>query len=338
MFVAIDRGHIYALDWKITQYHINYIDFGLVKRGLFGTISYPIFSLLPDAGVAEHLFIISIDFLLFLIIVQLLNILIKKYLNNQIGLSVFVRTVVIFSPVGFMQMSYDIGRYDHLNFVLLIFAMYAILEKQIFLGGIILAIGVFNHEAIFFFGVPVAFAAASLTLHDFRKALSALVPPVFAIAYILFFGNLDADISLLLSSDVADGAKVWSRGVFQPNFNLSLESYLLVTFFSLAPYAFLYLAYKENELRLDLLFWSTLSPLALFVLGIDYFRWTQLIMVTVLTATFIIWKQGNRKIIKLNFVSKAVALLYVLPLGPIGIASGLPYIAKLKEIFSKLII
>ncbi len=58
LFKAIDRGHFYALDWKITQYHINYIDFGLVKRGLFGTISYPIFSLLPDAGVAERLFII----------------------------------------------------------------------------------------------------------------------------------------------------------------------------------------------------------------------------------------------------------------------------------------
>jgi hypothetical protein len=159
-----------------------------------------------------------------------------------------------------------------------------------------------------------------------------LIPPVFAIAYILFFGNIDADLSLLLPNDVAAGVGVWSRGVFQLNFNLSLKMYLVVTFFSLAPYAFLYLAYKGNELKLDLLFWSTLSPLALFVLGLDYFRWTQLIMVTVLTATFIIWKQGNMKIMKLNFASRAVALLYVLPLGPIGVTSGLPYIDMLKEI------
>ena len=132
--------------------------------------------------------------------------------------------------------------------------MYAILEKRTFLGGMILAIGVFNHEAIFFFGVPVAFAAALITLHDFRKALNALTPPVFAMAYVSFFGNIDADLSMVLPSDSAIGVEVWSRGVFQLNFSLSLEEYLLVTFFSLAPYAFLYLAYKENELKLDLLF------------------------------------------------------------------------------------
>lgn len=57
-------------------------------------------------------------------------------------------------------------------------------------------------------------------------------------------------------------------------------------------------------------------------------------MVTVLTATFIIWREGNRKAIKLNFVSKSVALLYVLPLGPIGVTFWLPFIAILKEIFA----
>ena len=76
--------------------------------------------------------------------------------------------------------------------------------------------------------------------------------------------------------------------------------------------------YAQYNARPDMLFLVTLAPLWLFVFGIDYFRWTQLIFVSIF-GVFLLKSHAGLRVFRFGKLEKIILGLYMLSLGPIGI-------------------
>lgn len=334
LIVFGERGFSGLFPWKLTQFYVNYFDFGFVKRGIVGTLLYPLFSQIGGQVAVSTVAVIVIDFFLFLLIILFL----KKGLNKVFPASSEIRkllmAIIVLSPVGVMQLSYDSGRLDHVNFLLVGCAMLFVLERKFILAGIALSVGVLTHEAVFFYGFPVLLASCLVIagreggMSDRMTDLIGFgLPPTLAAGLVAFQGNANPDLASVLPFSMLRGADVWGRGVFELSLNLSIAQYIVLLIYLVMPYVLLWKFYKANSLRVDLVFISTLVPLTLFVLGIDYARWTHLVFVSAVLA--ILFHAANGKTAfsarELGFARPGL-FFYILPLGPIGIARALPYI------------
>lgn len=325
-FYMLGLAKHFDLDWKLTEYHINYLQFGFVKRGVVGTLLFPILSLLRDGGMAERSLIIIFDFVIFLVLVSLLKRALDDFPEEWTEIRDFLRPILIFSPVGFIEMGFDVGRFDHLNFLLLAAIVLLCRRKAFMAASVVLAIGIFIHEAVFFYGLPVMIVAATLDGYDLRRISSAVAIPLVSIAIIAAFGNLNKEMISTLPNAISAGSHAYSRGIFEPAGYLGMTNYVVLLFYIALPYAFVMqftrnLGVPSHRVSLPLLF-----VLPLFVLGKDYFRWVHLVFVSTLSVVFLLGFSLPLKQIKLSTLQKRLALAYSFPLGPIGIDFALPYV------------
>ena len=320
--------------WKLTQFYVNYIDFGFVKRGVVGTLLYPVFSQIGGQAASAAIVIVFADFLVFLSLLLLLRRAMENLFPANSELMMVIKTIIVVSPVGVIQLSYDAGRFDHLNFILAGCALMLLLERRFVLAGMSVAVGVLVHEAMILFVFPVLMAAC-LTLigksgnltERLRLAAGFALLPVLAAGLVAFRGNPGVDLASVLPPSVMQGADVWGRSFFQPALSLSIQQYIVLLFYLVMPYVLLRKFYQANHLEVDLIFIFALSPLALFALGIDYARWTHLAFVSVLIAIFfhVANSRGSFSVRELG-LPKFGLFFYILPLGPIGITRALPYV------------
>jgi hypothetical protein len=149
--------------------------------------------------------------------------------------------------------------------------------------------------------------------------------PVGAILAVVIFDSTSVELSGLLPESVLQGAPAWSRSLLQIQAGLSVYQYAVVAFYCMSPYVLLRSFYRCYRLQYDALFVSSFAPLALFFLGIDYARWSALIFVAVLAVILIHLWDGMPPLKQApSALSKAILLIYMLPLGPIGIDSPFP--------------
>src|SRR6516165_10217311 len=94
LVLAARRSPDGVLDWKLTQYYVNYFDFGFLRRAAVGTLLHPLMA------------------------------------------------------------SFDAGRFDHIDFVLLIVAVALVMRRDLVVSGAVLAVGILVHEVMFLFGFP----------------------------------------------------------------------------------------------------------------------------------------------------------------------------------------
>jgi hypothetical protein len=323
--------------WKLTQFYVSYFDFGFIKRGVVGTLLYPVFNQIGGQVASAAIIIVFVDFLLFVLLLVLLKRVMEKHFPANSELMKVIKTIIVLSPVGVMQLSYDTGRLDHLNFILAGYALMLLLDRRFVLAGMSVAVGVLVHEAIFLFGFPVLMAVClsvigkNGSLSDrIRPAVGFGLLPVLAAGLVVFRGNSGVDLASVLPPSVMQGANAWGRAVFQPSLGLSIQQYIVLLFYLVMPYVLLRKFYQANRLEVDLIFIFALSPLSLFAVGIDYARWTHLAFVSVLIAIFFHVANGRASfsVRELGF-PKFGLFLYVLPLGPIGITRAWPYVESI---------
>ena len=192
-----------TLIWKMTQYHVNFIDFGFAKRAVVGTLLYPVMSAFPDGELGEYITFAIADFLIFLVGLLVIASVLKRVQADHPEFTDWTRVVLLTAPVAFMQLGADSGRYDHYNFLIVFLAVYFVLSGRIYLAGLLLAFGVFVHEAIFFYGIPIITILALLRGSRVVDLVGALVPVVVAMAMIFLFGNLDIDLTTFLNEKAA---------------------------------------------------------------------------------------------------------------------------------------
>ena len=318
--------------WFFTQYHINYIDFGFAKRALIGTLFYPVMSVLPNGELGEFIAFVLLDLCAFLLLVFIVHSVLKRFQGDLLVFADWTRIALLISPVGFMQVGSDAGRYDHFNYLLVFLATYFVVDRKLFWAGMTLALGAFLHEAIFFYGLPVVTILALLRKERFVTVVASMLPLVGAMAVIALFGNLDVNLVSELGETAATGAEVWTRGVFEPATHLSAIGIFLAISYTTLPYYFFFRFFEENRLPSLLIGGQMLFICCLFFLGVDAFRWAHLVFFSCLTfvATLLLLDQ-NRKVPQLIAVEKIALGLYLLPLGPIGVATPLPYMMVIFE-------
>ena len=106
-------------DWKLTQFHVNYFDYGFIRRGFIGTLFYPLFSQIIDNVVLQKIIIFWKEtFLFFLYSSAIIIFFIRKTANLKLKFRLFFVISFILSPCGLVEAAYDFGRYDHFNFIL----------------------------------------------------------------------------------------------------------------------------------------------------------------------------------------------------------------------------
>ena len=325
------------LTWNLTQYYVNYFDLGFIKRGLVGTVLVPIFSNIGGNHLNARLAIMAFDFLIFLSLIYLVNEFLKKHLSSARNLKYFLMAIIVISPVGAMQYSYDSGRFDHVNILLLSISLMLLLRHRILLAGIVTGLTVLVHEAAFIYGFPVLLATCinvaknnDSTNRRFIDPLVFSLPSVMAAVSVYFFGNSSTGLGEILPIGFSEGSGVWSRDLLQPSLNLNFKQYILVIFYSTVPYVFLWKFYRDNRIGIDILFISTLSPIFLFAVGIDYARWAYIIWISVAFIVVYHIVRGKTKFLTNSAQPlKTLFVIYILPLGPIGVHVALPYMGIL---------
>ena len=327
-YVYLAEGSFHALSWKLTQFHVSYQEFGFIRRGLVGSILQPVLAGFPDGGAAELGIIIALDIGLFIAFMLVLRRELTAGPLGQTWMAGPVMLIIVASPVGAMQWAYDLGRFDHLNFLLLAGAVGAVRHQRYGLAGLCLGAGVLVHEALVIYGVP-AFAVWALARRmPFPQILLLLTPAIVFAGLIGLYGDGPADMASRMDAAVIAGVGVWSRDVVEYQLWLNPAQYAIAAFYFLCPLLFLlaYILRRTSDLRLLLLL-PAIIPASLFIFGIDYFRWAQLELCAVLLVYVLSHLDRPEDApVCMPAAMSWVILLYCLPLGPVGVDAALPYV------------
>lgn len=327
----LDEGKLSAFTWKITQYHINYVDFGFVKRGLLGTLLYPMLSAFEAGSAGEIVFLWSLDLACFGLILILLNRALRRLPDEW---SDWFRVVIIFSPLGFMQYAYDVGRYDHFNYLVVAGIVACLANRRLGVASATLAAGVLLHEAVFFYALPLVLAAVWTEKVSLAKAAALAVAPVAAMALVVLFGNASAEAMATLPAAVSGGAEVWERGIFEPAKDFGIrDSMILALYLALLAGLIMRYAMASGGPRLILML-PVICCLPLFGLGIDYFRWVHLMFVSFIATAILLARQAPVHSTSMTTWDKGLVLALAIPVGPFGVEWGLPLAIKVLSLLA----
>lgn len=281
----------------------NYLEQGFIKRALIGTL------FTPWSGAAQAVAVIGFN----IAVLVTLAVFIARILavcSPQIDRSgrVLLAALWVGAPAGVINLGYDFGRLDHVNFILLGMSLVALhLRARIWPIApvcICTITALLVHEAYLFYGVALLMAVALVGVDSpaFYRRLerSAWIglSAVLTLLVLWRWGRYEAGRAAFVAS--LDGAvepshnvlHVWfrslpenlayvgarlSQGLFKTT-ELGLFVGLLIAMFAL-----LIAIYRANNRRLDLAALAPLGVLPLFALGVDYARWTALFWLAIVT-------------------------------------------------------
>ena len=316
-----------ALVWNLTHYHVSYADFGFMRRGLVGTVMAPVLAPFADGGNAEYAIMLGIDAALVLILILwAANLFLRPGKNSAPGQG-WILVALILSPVGFVQLGFDAARLDHVNFVLAAAAMAAVARGWLLPAGALLLATVLIHEAALFYAVPVVAAQAWMRRSRNLDLLLTGLPALVGAGALLLWGGVEVDLRAALPPEVSLAAPVWSRDLLEPARGFPPLHYLIAAYFVMVPLFLLHTHYRLNRTTHDLLFFAPFASLALFALGVDYGRWSQVLFFSELMVIAAAPSLGRARGLDLDpLPARAVIIPWLLPLGPIGIALLYPFI------------
>lgn len=316
-----------ALVWNMTHYQVSYADFGFMRRGLVGSAMAPVLAPFTDGSNAEYAIMLGLDAAMVLILILLAATLFLRPGRDSAPGQGWILVALILSPAGFVQMGYDAARLDHINFVLAAAAMAAVARGWLLPAAALLLTTVLIHEAALFYAVPVVAAQAWMRRAQTRDLLLTVLPALAGAAALLLWGGVEADLAAALTPEVSLAASVWSRDLLEPARGFAPQHYLLAAYFVAVPLFLLYRHYRLNRIPPDLLFLAPTATLALFALGVDYGRWSQILFFSVLMVIAAAPSLGRARGLDLApLTARALILPWLLPLGPIGIALLYPFI------------
>ena len=336
LLLTLRDGDIYFLDWKKTQYLVNYFDYGFIKRGLVGNLF--IFIQLEQIKYYIVLFHTSLFILFIWMVARLTDK--RSYSECSAQQLDWLRALFVLSPFTALQIGFDIGRYDLLNLTLLVLTIKAIREQKFFLTALLSVLALLTHEAYLFYGLPLVFALTvqkvwvlNADKHALQKTkLTILIYAISLLCVCLLmylFGSQKKEVS----SSAGLGQQVWKRDLLEPSFGATTSEMIILIAILTLIYFWLICFYATNRAKPDTLLLSTLPPLALFFLGVDYARWSGLIFFTALLVVY-----HKVTVCRWHFnhwLTRSLGLLFFLPMGPIGIERFFPFLAQIFPLFRR---
>ncbi|HXJ23281.1 MAG TPA: hypothetical protein VMT03_23905 [Polyangia bacterium] len=318
--------------WKVTNYSVNYIDFGFVKRGTLGCLMR---WLPPNQRFVGAIVLYLLVFLLFVALLKFrLRDLDAPYRDA-------LTLIAIASPLGFQNLGYDFLRYDEICLVTLAVSLILVERGVCWPMPLLAAFGILTHEGFALYGVPVIVAqylwlrpeevhgqklsVASTRWNDIMIAAMALVGAGIA-ALTAIHGRSDA---VGKAFDV--GVSPWTMGAVIEFHPLSL--WLGAIGVSVGLLALWLVLYRSAGRKLDLSFLLLFSPLGLLALATDWARFSSLnFFATLLVVPTFLRLGGRQAPAPSTGWLLAVLALFCVPLGPIGIIDFFPYVGFMVAI------
>lgn len=310
--------------WKLVQYQFSYAEFGLIKRALPGAI----FGFSPTGGVTAGLLALACLPALILTLTLALGL---ARLKDR-GLA----AALLLSPALFVQFGFDLGRFDQLNYVLLLIAVFVPSRWAILL----LPVMPFVHEGALFIHIPLA-AMLHVHRHGWGAPLwAASVLSIAAVLALVFAGARPSVEAAALAYPQAyeDALEVitsdpvtWLQSGAWRMIAL-LEDHAAAALLGVGAAYGLVLLWAAGHLLgrsrdAILLILACLCPLLLALLGVDYPRWMALAATNLVIAILFAARPGAAPL------PRAVPLvlgLFALA-GPFGIFEPFPVVAHLVQ-------
>jgi len=201
-----------------THYLVNYQEFGFIKRGFIGTI-------LTGLGIPVTRWTLVFFGTSFVVGLFMMAIVFFRWATQEVGRHTpFARNLAVLctlSPCTFMHFSYDLGRFDVVDVILLMGAIMIVPRGRGWYAGALAVIGMLIHEGFILAGYPVLLLVglthrgegeedhlpARLHLGESRVARWprlnwSLLPglltfPLVAILCIAFFGTYEGNVERL---------------------------------------------------------------------------------------------------------------------------------------------
>uniref|UniRef100_A0A7V2ZK29 Wzy n=1 Tax=Ignavibacterium album TaxID=591197 RepID=A0A7V2ZK29_9BACT len=317
-------------DFNYTHWLFNY-NFQFIKRGFIGQILNAI-HILPSIEII-YVFSYCILFLMFYLFVKFFYDAIKP-LRKEKGLILFF-LLVLFHSATLQHFHYDLGRFDQIGIIaaiLLIMNLHkASKSLQIVIVFLTFLILILIHEALFvMFGPMVLVYWIFLNSYDIKFNILKTMVFIFLGIATLVISNLG--LMKAISSEIyyemlaSKYGKIVDRGAvltlyrnFADNFEFTYHigfsyGHHLLMLIVVGPVIFLLsilfykYIHKANDFieRLKFIFLniSALSPLLLYPIAVDRFRWISITITNLFIITAILIKNKKFKIELINVVEK----------------------------------
>lgn len=352
LILILERAYVGGNDWRYTHWLFSY-ESGFIKRGLVGSF----FELL---GLNNDFFAITYwwNSVVFLVVCAFAYLSFRWLHNGKVSKGVLIFGLVFLTSSATVQhFTYDLGRFDSLNFLVTLVLLgvishYQALPKRMVYALVmtLCALMILIHEAAFFMFVPLVFAY--WLYKDQTGLFYKLIGFVFICIFTVFistqgllkepeFNEYQASLIAKHGTQVSESSlNVLQRDV-KSNVAFTAQSLdtkrlidHLAFFVAFTPLFYLFfLVFVNTKLnwRMVLLLSSAWAPLVLYPLGEDHFRWwamavTNFFMV-LLFLTFQHVEFRNR--IAEVFTKKAKLSYFIIVLsillGPLGNPSAYPF-------------
>ncbi len=306
----------YLDHWKLAQYHFNYADFGFIKRAFLGTF----YNFDPIAAATPALVLAAT--IPALALAATLAILLSRLENRTLAVA------LLLSPAVFLNIGLDLGRFDQINYLILLAVTLSPMRWMI----LFLPLTILIHEAALFIHVPLAVtlhvqrhgitpavvAASALTIATTAAVLFLSVKPDMAALEATYMTAAEDSLPVL-NSDLIENMKLayWRmRG-------LELVPFVLIGLAALHILLLIRIAARYVGLNLlgVLLILAALAPLALSVIGLDFPRWCALASINLILVILLARQRPQPLAPAWSYAVAAFAIL-----GPMGIFIPFPLI------------
>jgi len=331
------RFKIHVGDYTYTSWLFNY-DYGFMRRALPG---YIISELNIDNNYKNIRLISVIIFLFSYFSFSYLFIKSLKKLNLKKGDTYLYFACLMSLPFIIPQWLFLIGKFDYIIQTLVIFCIIMIIKqvnKYLVSSFIvfIIFIGALTHEATLIIFIPLLMFIFYFNYKSIREVIFLSIVTLSSLIFISIFGKIDANQAniLIKKYEYSKGFNIYAvrTTVISTFENIIFNFYSFINNKTYVPLFFTFVLFfpilnflkKIIENRFYKYYIFALSPLLLFIVAFDYYRWISLVFFNIFLLTFYLILSQNLDLKKINSLllsNKKNIITYsflCLFLGPLG--------------------
>jgi hypothetical protein len=339
-------------DWKSVHFLVSYQEHGFIKRGLVGSI----FKLAHIPPTRENMSAFSA---ITAALAACLWLAVLGASGRSISRSekVSVAAILITSPATFSHFGFDAGRFDTLLLAIFLANILLIQKRAWLCVGLASALALLVHEIYLLAFFPLIFCMVMREQGEAVRRIGSVVLPPLAVCLALFlFGGYEQGHEALYKSIYAlspyrdqlrpevvnDAVSVWSHAVgvagsdskiLSTNMDTYQIKWLLVSLLPvLAMFASLVIFHLRSKLPISLLTLCPLAPCLLFLVGIDYYRWTAFAWLGIFMA-ILIERCKNPQTKSAFTLPEVIGHCLFLGFGPLGVTDPLPFLLTMRELY-----
>lgn len=319
-FLNAPENRFNIIDGDAQWLNVSYFQEGLIRRGFAGS-SLQVFP--------ENLRYIIYVMLTVVIIASLYAFFVYYSFRRHPSITKkIIFYIFCFSPLGAMNFGWMFGRFEFLNYILLIACLFLAERNKLHLVALLSCVALLIHEAYLFYGLPMTIAFFCVKKINLRTIIKTFIIPILLSVYLAVYGNSEVN---------ALGSK---RGIFEI-YNFAWIDIFILSIYAVSIVMLHKMVYSSVNAKPDVLFAAPYATFLLFLFGVDIYRWhTILLTMVVISATIKLSCAANLQnpqVLQKNKLFLASALILSFPFfGPAGVVTRFPAFQNFLTLLEKL--